>query len=364
MNKIHGFLAAVSLLSATRPLSLSYAIDTSRFCPEGEMNLVGLVNGESGRRGREFCWKIEGGKSGIRHGAKVVLDECNAKDKSQLFTHCHPGQINGSGSWHIKLSPYLAPEFIVSVKKEKDGTPLRLERRHDPPKNEETLYLLDNIGAGDSHIGVGGLGMGCADNTPGHLEVDEPNIHNIDGDCLLLMTQGPSATKGARIVAKRAARVEKREGNRKFDIISKWSLSDTGRDPPPEPLGPSCTEVSPSGNICKVVMKDSLNNAASLLRVKKLDEGTFMATDRPGTEDAWNVRVTVPAATSAGDCGGDDCPMTIKAGVPDVSCKRLLSKYEMVDDGQLTFVEDEKHPCTAFGRDILYFLVMEWYYFG
>ena len=37
MNKI---LNIVALLSAAQPLLLSYAIDTSRFCPEGEMNLV------------------------------------------------------------------------------------------------------------------------------------------------------------------------------------------------------------------------------------------------------------------------------------------------------------------------------------
>ena len=350
MNKICGLFNIVALLSATQPFLLSYAIDTSRFCPEGEMNLVGLVNGESSRSGNTYCWTIEGGMA--KHGAKIVLDKCDEKDEAQLFIHCHLGQINGDGSWHIKLSPYLAPEYIVSVKKEEDGMPLRLEERHDPPKDEEALYLLDNIGAGDSHIGVGGLGMGCASNTPGHLSVDKPNIHNIDGNCLLVMTQGPSAAKESRIVAKSASLVKKREKNRAYDIISSWSLSDTGKDPP------SCSEVSPSGNICKIIMKDSLNKEVSLLRVKKREDGIFIATDRPGTKDAWNVRVTLPS----NNC--DDCPMNIKAGVPDTSCSRLLSRYKMQDDSQLTFVEDERHPCTDFGKDIIYFLVMEWYYFG
>mmetsp|Transcript_12574 Transcript_12574/g.29806 ORF Transcript_12574/g.29806 Transcript_12574/m.29806 type:complete len:348 (+) Transcript_12574:107-1150(+) len=347
MNK---FLNIVALLSATQPLLLSYAIDTSRFCPEGEMNLVGLVNGESSRYGKTYCWTIEGGMA--KHGAKIVLDKCDEKDEAQLFIHCHPGQINGDGSWHIKLSPYSAPEYIVSVKKEEDGMPLRLEERKDPPKDEETLYLLDNIGAGDSHIGVGGRGMGCADNTPGHLSVDKPNIHNVDGNCLLVMTQGPSAAKEARIVAKSASLVKKREKNRAYDIISSWSLSDTGIDPP------SCSEVSPSGNICKIIMKDSLNKEVSLLRVKKREDGIFIATDRPGSKDAWNVRITLPS----NNC--DDCPMHMKAGVPDTSCSRLLSKYKMRDDPQLTFVEDVRYPCTDFGKGIIYFLVMEWYYFG
>mmetsp|Transcript_24714 Transcript_24714/g.71311 ORF Transcript_24714/g.71311 Transcript_24714/m.71311 type:complete len:363 (+) Transcript_24714:117-1205(+) len=358
MIKTHAFLF-VALLSATQPLSLSYAIDTSRFCPEGDMNLVGLVNGESSRHGKAYCWKIEGGKSAIKHGAKIVLDKCDEKDEAQLFIHCHPGQINGHGSWHIKLSPYLAPEYIVSVKAEEDGMPLRLEKRHDPPKDEETLYLLDNIGAGDSHIGVGGLGMGCADNAPGYLSVDKPNIHNIDGTCLLVMTQGPSATEDARIVAKSASLVKKRENNEDYDIISNWSLSDTGIDPPPEDATSCpCSEVSPSGNICKMIMKDRLNKEVSLLRVKKRGDGIFIATDRPGTEDAWNVRVTVPN----NNC--DDYPMDIKAGVPSTSCNKLLSRYEMLDDSQLTFVEDEKYPCTSFGKNIIYFLIMEWYYFG
>ena len=353
------FAIVVVLLSATQPLLLPHAIDSSRFCPDGEMNLVGLVNGQSSRHDKTYCWKIRGGKSDIRHGAKIVLGECNDQDESQLFIHCHSGQINGNGSWHIKLSPYLAPEYIVSIKEEDDGTPLRLERRYDPPKDEETLYLLDNIGTGDSHVGVGGLGMGCADNVPGHLSIDEPNIHNIAGDCLLLMTQGPSAIEGARVVAKKASLVKKREKNREYDIVSTWSLSDTGIDPPPEESDRrSCAEVSPSGNICKIVMRDSLNKEVSLLRVKKRDDGVFIATDRPGTDDAWNVRVTVPST----DC--DDCPMDIKAGVPDTSCKILMSKYEMVDDSQLTFVEDEKYPCTPFGKSILYFLVLEWFYFG
>ena len=362
MNKIATSIVrnaiVVVLLSATQPLSLSHAIDTTRFCPEGEMNLVGLVNGQISRHDNTYCWKIEGGKSGIRHGAKIVLDQCNEKDESQLFIHCHLGQIDGNGSWHIKLSPYLAPEYIVSIKREDGGTPLRIERRHDPPKDEETLYLLDNIGAGNSHVGVGGLGIGCADNIPGHLSVDNPNIYNIAGDCLLLMTQGPSAIEGTRIVAKTATLVKKREKNRKYDIISTWSLSDTGIDPPPEESERSCAEVSPSGNICKIVMRDSLNKEVSLLRVKKRDDGIFIATDRPDTDDAWNVRVTVPNT----DC--DNCPMDIRAGVPDTSCKSLMSNYEMVDDSQLTFVEDEKYPCTAFGKSIIYFLVMEWFYFG
>ena len=53
MNKI---LNIVALLSAAEPLLLSYAIYTSRFCPEGETNLVGLVNGESSRYGKTYCW--------------------------------------------------------------------------------------------------------------------------------------------------------------------------------------------------------------------------------------------------------------------------------------------------------------------
>lgn len=322
------------------------------------MNLVGRVNGQSSRHGNTYCWKVKGGKAGIGHGAKIMLSECNEKDESQLFIHCHPGQINGNGSWHIKLSPYLAPEYIVSIKKEDDGAPLRLERRHDPPKDEETLYLLDNIGAGDSHIGVGGLGMGCADNIPGHLSVDKPNIHNIPGNCLLFMTQGPSVIEGTRIVAKTAALVKKREKNRNYDVISTWSLSDTGIDPPPEESDRSCAEVSPSGNICKIIMRDSLNEEVSLIRVKKKEDFIFMATDRPGTDDAWNVRVTVPSA----DC--KDCPMDIRAGVPDTSCMRLMSKYKMEDDSQLTFVDVEKYPCTAFGKNLIYFLVLEWFYFG
>ena len=43
---------------------------------------------------------------------------------------------------------------------------------------------------------------------------------------------------------------------------------------------------------------------------------------------------------------------------------RLMSKYKMANDSQLTFVDVEKYPCTAFGKNIIYFLVLEWYYFG
>ena len=47
-----------------------------------------------------------------------------------------------------------------------------------------------------------------------------------------------------------------------------------------------------------------------------------------------------------------------------VTTQQLVDKYVMADNAQLTFLAVEGHPCTAFERSLIFFLIMEWFYFG
>lgn len=383
--KLRNSLAIVIAVAAAQATAAAAATsseeDTSsngfRFCPEGESNQVGLIWGETSQTGRQYCWKIEDGKRGIRHGAKIVLDECKYPnggrnmedfDQSQLFIHCSPNHRDFvDGAQEKKISPYLAPEYIVSVREEADGMPLRLELRQNPPRNEEHFYRLDILSS-FSHVGIGGTDMDCTSNPAhnwDHLDDDpkDGNIYKVNEECLFAMTQDDKAQKGTRVVARTADVIKKRENNRDYNVITRWFFNDMGFWPPEEVEPPGdkkggCSRVSPSGSMCKVIMKDSMNKDESLLQVKALGGGSFVVTDGPDTDDPWNVRVEAPTS----DC--KDCPLTVKAGVPDVSCSEVKTDYRMVDNEQLTFLDVISFPCTNFGKSIIYFLIMEWYYFG
>jgi hypothetical protein len=67
----------------------------------------------------------------------------------------------------------------------------------------------------------------------------------------------------------------------------------------------------------------------------------------------------LPAAQILGD---DTLDMDVN--VPGLTTQLLLDRYVMADNAQLTFLPVEGHPCTAFERSLVFFLIMEWFCFG
>jgi hypothetical protein len=129
-----------------------------------------------------------------------------------------------------------------------------------------------------------------------------------------------------------------------------------------------CTKVSPSRNGCRIIMDDSLNEESSMLEAKNDVDPTswrynkdfpFQVIDDVDSDDPWTVNGWIDI---------QDLPIYYMPGigVPGVNCSTLMlsDHYAMHNDDQLRFIEQPDYPCTDFGKRLIYFLIMEWFYFG
>jgi len=156
-------------------------------------------------------------------------------------------------------------------------------------------------------------------------------------------------------------KVEKRNG----DIL--WLIDSLGSESKCNPSGDitsneDCSAISPFGNECVMQMIDFFNMNIVNIQVRDLGGGKFTVTNNHDGEscysngEAWEVSLEVR----------DNGEIDIDAGVPDVTCQEMLTTpwYQLEDDSQLTFRPDENHMCNLFGRNLIYFMVNQWFYFG
>ena len=115
-----------------------------------------------------------------------------------------------------------------------------------------------------------------------------------------------------------------------------------------------CNKVSPDGNICRVKMIDSLNDFDTILEMKDLGNNKYRVSTIEKDQDPWKVTVE-KAHTGA---------LIIDAGVPKLTCNELIDQYKMRDDDQLTFKSHGNKECKVFAKNLMYFMVEEWFYFG
>ena len=106
---------------------------------------------------------------------------------------------------------------------------------------------------------------------------------------------------------------------------------------------------------CQIEMLDGENRIQTTLQVDTTDALHFTVTNGVGSEYPVDVPVVVD---DAGNVTFDD------ACVPAITRDELLQSYAMQDNIQLTFLTIPDHPCTDLQKALIYFLVMEWFYFG
>jgi hypothetical protein len=106
--------------------------------------------------------------------------------------------------------------------------------------------------------------------------------------------------------------------------------------------------------VCRVVMIDDFNEFVTTLQVERVSEVLFVVTTGVGGEYPWSVEVVLY----------EDGELDIAAGVPDIEYDELLEEYELEDAGQLSFEEPTGYRCSAFEGSLIFFLIMEWFYFG
>ena len=110
-----------------------------------------------------------------------------------------------------------------------------------------------------------------------------------------------------------------------------------------------------SEDACRLRMVDRVNGTSPLLQVIRLDPSVFVVTDRLTSATPWSVEVRVAT----------DGQLTfVTASVPRVSKADVVSEYAARTEDWLTFQSVEGYPCDDFERALVYFLVMEWFYFG
>uniref|UniRef100_A0A7S2A580 Bulb-type lectin domain-containing protein n=1 Tax=Trieres chinensis TaxID=1514140 RepID=A0A7S2A580_TRICV len=141
----------------------------------------------------------------------------------------------------------------------------------------------------------------------------------------------------------------------KHDKIS-WFIDYRGKHSkcfPDKVPSDKCAKVSAKGKVCKMKMIDSLNKINTVLEVKDLGNNRYRVTDDIEGKKPWKEIVEIL----------DTGAILTDAGVPEVTCHDLLEDYEMEDDSQLTFKKQGKQ-CTEFSENLIYFMIMEWFYFG
>ena len=106
--------------------------------------------------------------------------------------------------------------------------------------------------------------------------------------------------------------------------------------------------------VCRVVMHDDLNQIEPTLQVEQINDVLFVVTSGVGTEEPWSVEAVLY----------EDGVLAFDAGVPDLTHDVLLQRYPLTDTGQLTFDLAAQTPCSALERSLVFFLIMEWFFFG
>jgi hypothetical protein len=106
---------------------------------------------------------------------------------------------------------------------------------------------------------------------------------------------------------------------------------------------------------CQIAMLDGENLIHTTLQVEMADELNYTVTNGVGSTSPAQVLVTLDAAGNA---------QFAYAAVPAVTREALIMDYAIQDNQQLTFLAVPDHPCTDFEKALIYFLVMEWFYFG
>lgn len=129
--------------------------------------------------------------------------------------------------------------------------------------------------------------------------------------------------------------------------------------------------ASPRGTTCQVGLHDNLNDFLSVLEVTKVDgvddnlrstfkvSSTYLIKSRGARKKHWKKPwVEYIDMLNNGTVATD-------AGVPDITCKKLQEQYVLEDDNQLTWwFNDDKYPCNAFGKSLIWFMASEWFYYG
>lgn len=118
--------------------------------------------------------------------------------------------------------------------------------------------------------------------------------------------------------------------------------------------GTDLGEVSAPEGPCRVVMTDALNGFQDTLQAEQRAPDAWVVTAGLDTTEPWNVSVHLRG----------DRTLEFDACVPAVTIDSLLTGYPMVNSRTLTFVEPADHRCTAFESSLIYFLVLEWFYYG
>ena len=119
-----------------------------------------------------------------------------------------------------------------------------------------------------------------------------------------------------------------------------------------------------------MIMDDTLNEVSVLLEAKTVvdprswyynKDFPWQVTDKVDSDDPWVITGWVDIQDGPiwfkGYLGGD-------IGVPETNCSTLMKQYKMRNDRQLRFIPLEDYPCTEYGKSLIYFLIMQWFYFG
>ncbi len=116
---------------------------------------------------------------------------------------------------------------------------------------------------------------------------------------------------------------------------------------------------------CRIEMKDYINlveegPSVSVIELKEVPSRTknrnFIITDKVDSEDSWSERFYISKK--------DDL-VNVPMGLGDLLTKnQILKKYKMKDDSQLVFSEISGSSCTEQDRALIYYFIMEWFYFG
>eukprot|EP00980_Cylindrotheca_fusiformis_P012198 scaffold2962_cov126-Cylindrotheca_fusiformis.AAC.14 len=115
-------------------------------------------------------------------------------------------------------------------------------------------------------------------------------------------------------------------------------------------------------------MDDSHNMKLAMLEAINMDRDysgypntdfAFNVTDDVDTDEPWSHQGVFNVVNGSLEWVG-------YVGVPDLTCSSLMAedRYIMKNDTQLTFTDIPGYPCTEFGRKLIYFMIMEWFYFG
>lgn len=101
-------------------------------------------------------------------------------------------------------------------------------------------------------------------------------------------------------------------------------------------------------------MSDRSNGTRTMLQVLEFTPGRYLVTDKVDSTTPWTVEVIADASGQ----------LDVDAEVPELTTDELLDRYRMEDDEQLSFAPVEGCPCGELEQALIYFLVLEWFYFG